>query len=52
MTRKAETGRIVIVLPAKLRDRVIQVASDDDVSASAIGRRAIKAYVEAREKQK
>lgn len=42
----APNARLVIVLPAALREQVSKLAEQDAVSLSAISRRAIKKYVQ------
>jgi metal-responsive CopG/Arc/MetJ family transcriptional regulator len=42
---ESNSERIVIFLPAKLRDQVSQLAEKDSTSVSAISRRALKKYV-------
>ena len=46
MSDQQKSVPVIVILPAKVRDQVKQLATDQAVSMSAIGRRAIQRFVE------
>lgn len=46
MTGETNSERVVITLPAELREQVEQVAKKESISMSAVSRRALRRYLE------